>query len=99
MGAADALLKKGQVTQVKQIYLPRDYTNPKLFVEHALERGKLRGRFESLHAAGKTLQEANGDDFYSKLMGEMEAVNQSQEKYLQTHPEATDTMSLSLADY
>jgi len=59
----------------------RDYTQSKLFIEQAFDQEKLRERYERLRASGKFLMESNKDEFYSKLMGEMEEVNQSQEKY------------------
>jgi len=70
-----------------------------MFIEHALQQETIRQRYESLKLAGKFLVEGNKDDFYSKMMGEMEEVNNSQAKYLKVHPANTDVMQQSLAEY
>ena len=59
----------------------------------------MKQRYESLKLAGKFLVESNKDDFYSKLMGEMEEVNQSQRAYLENHKTDAIVMQQSLGEF
>ena len=43
--------------------------------------------------------DSNKDDFYTKLMGEFEDVNQQQAKYYRTHQNDSAVMRSSLADF
>lgn len=43
--------------------------------------------------------DSNKDDFYAKLMGEFEDVNQQQAKYYRTHQTDSLVMRSSLADF
>ena len=77
----------------------RDFTQPRLFIERAYEQETLRQRFDKLKDCGNCLVESNKDDFYAKLMGELEDVNQHQAKYYKSHPGDSSVMRSSIADF
>ena len=52
-----------------------------------------------LQLAGKALVSSNKDDFYSKLMGEIEEVNKTQAQYYKAHTGEDKIMQSSLADF
>ena len=76
----------------------RDFTQPRLFIERAYEQETLRDRYERLQASGKCLVESNKDDFYAKLMGELEDVNQHQAKYYRESRDSS-VMRCSIGDF
>ena len=56
----------------------RDNFQPRLYLETGLKQAEtLSQRNEMLQLAGKALVSSNKDDFYSKLMGEIEEVNKT----------------------
>lgn len=87
------------MVKVSQISLQNDYTQPRLFVEQAYQQETLKDRFERLQAAGKFLVLNNKDDFYSKLMGELEDVNKMQADYYKQNHHDGSIMRYSLADF
>lgn len=82
-----------------QINILRDYTQSKMFIQEAYQCERLEERFQRLQAAGDVLVRYNKDDFYSKLVGELEDVNLQQAKYYKAHPQEESIMRSSLAEF
>lgn len=96
-----AAASKGQpqAQGAAQVNLLKDYTQARLFIQDGYRQERLEGRFERLQAAGDVLIRYNKDEFYSKLVGELEDVNQQQAKYYKAHPAEESIMRSSLADF
>jgi len=73
---ADQGQRQAPVQQTNQINILRDYTQAKLFIQDGYQQEQLSDRFERLKCAGEVLVKYNKDDFYSRLVGELEDVNQ-----------------------